>query len=48
MRKPNVVSLAASKAAPPRTGLLDAPAYWICLALVLALVVLARAIAIIL
>jgi hypothetical protein len=45
MRKPNIAALAARKASPPRIGLLEAPAYWVCLALMLALVALARAIA---
>jgi hypothetical protein len=45
MRKPYAAALAARKASPAKIGLLEAPAYWVCLALMLALVVLARAIA---
>jgi hypothetical protein len=39
MRKP--AALAARSASPPKTGLAEAPAYWVCLALLLALLVLA-------
>jgi hypothetical protein len=45
MRRPNVASLAARKASPPKIDLGEAPAYWVCLALMLALVVLAGRIA---
>jgi hypothetical protein len=43
MRKPASAVLAARKPRSPRLG--DAPAHWVCLALLLALVVLAGRIA---
>jgi len=45
MRKPASVVLAARKAQPRSPRLGEAPAHWVCLALLLALVVLAARIA---
>jgi len=46
MHKP--AAFAARKQAPTKTGLIGAPACWICLALVLALVMLASRIVVVL
>jgi hypothetical protein len=45
MRKPARIALAATKPSPPKIGFADAPTLWVCLALMLALVVLACRIA---
>jgi hypothetical protein len=45
MRKRATIALAATKASSPKTGFSDAPTLWVCLALMLALVVLACRIA---
>jgi len=45
MRKPVAATFAADKPSPPRIGLAEAPAFWVCFALLFALVVLAVRIA---
>jgi hypothetical protein len=45
MRKPVTIAVAATKPASPRIGFGDAPTLWVCLALMLALVMLACRIA---
>jgi hypothetical protein len=45
MRKPPAATLLARNASSPKIGFGEAPVHWVCLALVLALVVLAGRIA---